>query len=91
MNFTKKKLQEIIKEELAGAHLDLLNENPAMLSKYLPMIQKLGPQIQSLGPDLEAYGPVIAMVIDMVKGLDQDKLEQAMALIANVGELGKDD
>lgn len=90
MKFTSKQLREIIKEELALAHLDLISENPAMLTKYLPMIQKLGPQIQNLGPATEKYGPVMMQLIDMVKDLDDDQLEQVMALVTNVGELGKD-
>jgi len=90
VKFTSKQLREIIKEELALVHLDLISENPAMLNKYLPMIQRLGPQIQNLGPATKKYGPAIMQLIDMVKDLDNDQLEKVMALVANVGELGKD-
>ena len=91
MKFTKKQLQRIIKEELAVAQLGIISENPAMLTKYLPMIQNLGPQIQDLGPAIEQYGPMMMQLISMVKDLDDDKLEQVMGLIGQVGQLGQDD
>ena len=91
MKFTKKQLQRIIKEELTVAQLGIISENPAMLTKYLPMIQDLGPQIQNLGPAIEQYGPMMMQLISMVKDLDDDKLEQVMGLIGQVGQLGQDD
>ena len=91
MKFTKKQLQRIIKEELAVAQLGIISENPAMLTKYLPMIQDLGPQIQDLGPAIEQYGPMMMQLISMVKDLDDDKLQQVMGLIGQVGQLGQDD
>jgi len=91
MKFTKKQLQRIIKEELTVAQLGIISENPAMLTKYLPMIQDLGPQIQNLGPAIEQYGPMMMQLISMVKDLDDDKLQQVMGLIGQVGQLGQDD
>jgi hypothetical protein len=84
-------LKRIIKEELVTVQLRLLQENPALLTKFVPMIQKLAPQIQDLGPAIEQYGPVMAQLISMVKDLDDEKLQQVMSLVASVGQLGKDD
>ena len=67
MSFTKQQIQEIIKEELVGAQLDLINENPALLTKFIPMIQKLGPQLIKLGPALQQYGPIILQVAEAFK------------------------
>jgi hypothetical protein len=84
-------LKRIIKEELVTVQLRLLQENPALLTKFVPMIQKLAPQIQDLGPAIEQYGPVMTQLISMVKDLDDEKLQQVMSLVASVGQLGKDD
>jgi len=83
-------LKRIIKEELVTVQLRLLQENPALLTKFVPMIQKLAPQIQDLGPAIEQYGPVMTQLISMVKDLDDEKLQQVMSLVASVGQLGKD-
>jgi len=93
MKFTKQQLQEIIKEELAVAHLDLINENPALLTKYLPMIQKLGPQLASLGPAIEQYGPILMQAAEMFSNLDSKDFEKVMASLqgaAGVAAAGKD-
>lgn len=91
MILNEQALKRIIKEELVTVQLRLLQENPALLTKFVPMIQKLAPQIQDLGPAIEQYGPVMAQLISMVKDLDDEKLQQVMSLVASVGQLGKDD
>ncbi len=90
MILNEQTLKRIIKEELVTAQLRLLQENPALLTKFVPMIQKLAPQIQDLGPAIEQYGPVMTQLIGMVKDLDDEKLQQVMSLVASVGQLGKD-
>ena len=93
MNFTKDQLQEIIKEELAIAQLDLINENPALLTKFIPMIQRLAPQLIKLGPALEQYGPIIMQVAEMFKDLDSKDFEKVVASLqgaAGVAMAGKD-
>ena len=93
MKLTKQRLKEIIKEELAVASLDLLNENPALLTKYLPLIQKLGPQIQKLGPAVLKYGPIILQVAEAFKDLDTKDFETVLASLqgaAGVALAGKD-
>ncbi len=91
MILSEQSLQRIMKEELVAAQLELLRENPALLTRFVPMIQKLAPQIQNLGPAIEQYAPMITQLINMVKDLDDEKLQQVMGLIASVGQLGKDD
>lgn len=91
MILNEQALKRIIKEELVTVQLRLLQENPALLTKFVPMIQKLAPQIQDLGPAIEQYGPVMTQLISMVKDLDDEKLQQVMSLVASVGQLGKDD
>ena len=91
MILNEQSLQRIMKEELVAAQLELLRENPALLTRFVPMIQKLAPQIQNLGPAIEQYAPMITQLISMVKDLDDEKLQQVMGLIASVGQLGKDD
>tara|TARA_Y100000592_G_C5250305_1_gene212540 strand:+ start:63 stop:338 length:276 start_codon:yes stop_codon:yes gene_type:complete len=85
------RLQRIIKEELVTSQLEILKENPALLTKFVPAIQKIAPQIQKLGPALETYGPVITQLISMVQGLDDEKLQQVMALVSSVSQLGDED
>lgn len=91
MILNEQALKRIIKEELVTVQLRLLQENPALLTKFVPMIQKLAPQIQDLGPAIEQYGPMMTQLISMVKDLDDEKLQQVMGLVASVGQLGKDD
>jgi uncharacterized protein YecE (DUF72 family) len=93
MSVSKEQLREIIKEELAIAHLDLINENPALLTKYLPLIQKLGPQLVQLGPALEQYAPILMQAAEMFKNLDSKDFEKVMASLqgaAGVAAAGKD-
>ena len=87
----EQRLQRIVKEEFVTAQLQLLQENPALLTKFIPMIQKLAPQIQQLGPALETYAPVIMQLISMVQNLDDEKLQQVMGLVGTVSQLGQDD
>ena len=93
MNVSNDQIQEIIKEELAVASLELLNENPALLTKFLPLIQKLGPQIHRLGPAIMKYGPIIVQVADAFKDLDNKDFETVLASLqgaAGVALAGKD-
>jgi hypothetical protein len=93
MSFTKQQIQEIIKEELVVAQLDLINENPALLTKFIPMIQKLGPQLIKLGPALQQYGPIILQVAEAFKDLDSKDFEKVLASLqgaAGVAMAGKD-
>ena len=93
MTLSEQQIKKILKEELVMAQLDLLKENPALLTRFLPMIQKLGPTITSLGPSLEKYGPLLVSIVNAFEGLDDDGFESVLAALqgaANVAAAAKD-